>query len=203
MIIKLGTQYSRKFLMVLSSDHITGATGKTVTVNISKGAGGAFGAAAGSVAEIANGWYQISLIGADTSTAGDLAYNCTASGCDPTDFVDQVQSQVFTDLALGSGGRVLVASNLQQNSTFSALFFMTLTGTSNAAPGLTVTGQRTFGVGGFSPVSGLIAEVGGVGNGAGWYVFSGLAADSNNQVAGFRMSAATANDTDFTLWFQP
>lgn len=84
-----GTVYTRTFLMVLASDHLTGATGKTVTVTISK-AGAAFAAPAGSVAEIGNGWYRIALTAADSGTVGDLAFHCTATDCDPTDFVDQV-----------------------------------------------------------------------------------------------------------------
>lgn len=81
--------YVRAFFMTLSSDHITGATGKTVTVTISKG-GGAFAAAGGAVTEISSGWYYISLTTTDTNTLGDLAFHCTASGCDATDFADQI-----------------------------------------------------------------------------------------------------------------
>lgn len=87
--IKQSTVYNRVFLMVLSSDHITGATGKTVNVNISKN-GAAFAAAAGAVTELSFGWYSIALTTTDTNTLKDLAFHCTATGCDPTDFVDQV-----------------------------------------------------------------------------------------------------------------
>lgn len=81
----------RTFLMVLTSDHITGATGKTVTVTISKN-GAAFAAPAGSVAEISDGLYKITLTAADTDTLGDLAFHCTATDCDPTDFTDEIYS---------------------------------------------------------------------------------------------------------------
>lgn len=87
--IKVSTSYARTFLMVLTSDHITGATGKTVTVSISKN-GAAFAGAAGVVTEIANGYYSVALTSADTGTLKDLAFHCTAASCDPTDFVDQV-----------------------------------------------------------------------------------------------------------------
>ena len=80
-LLKQSTTYTRSFLMVSSSDHVSGATGKTVTVNLSK-AGGAFAAAGGTVTEIANGWYKIALTTTDTNTLGDLAYDCTATGCD-------------------------------------------------------------------------------------------------------------------------
>jgi hypothetical protein len=48
------------FVMVLSSDHVTPATGKTVSGFVSKD-GAAFGAAGNSVSEIANGWYKITI----------------------------------------------------------------------------------------------------------------------------------------------
>lgn len=56
------------FTMVLSSDHVTGATGLTVTATRSLD-GAAFGACANAVAEIANGVYKIDL------AAGDLNGN--------------------------------------------------------------------------------------------------------------------------------
>lgn len=88
--------YTRAFFMTLSSDHITGATGKTVTVTLSK-AGAAFAAAGGSVTEIGSGWYYISLTTTDTNTLGDLTFHCTASGCDATDFVDQILAFALFD----------------------------------------------------------------------------------------------------------
>jgi hypothetical protein len=68
------------FFVVLTSDHVTGATGKTVTATRSLD-GAAFGSCANSVSEIANGWYKIDL------AAGDLNGNCvalkfTATDCD-------------------------------------------------------------------------------------------------------------------------
>ena len=83
------TAYTRMFLMVDSADHVTGKAGLTVTVTLSK-AGAAFGAAGGSVSEVSSGWYKIALTTTDTGTLGDLAFHCTATGADPTDFVDQV-----------------------------------------------------------------------------------------------------------------
>ena len=89
--ITLGSSYVKTFRMILTSDHLTGATGKTVTVLISK-AGGAYAAAAGAVAEIANGDYKVSYTPVDTNTAGDLRMYATAAACDPTDGVDQVDT---------------------------------------------------------------------------------------------------------------
>jgi len=72
------------FLMIDSVDHISGKTGLTVTVTLSKN-GAAFAVAAGTVAEIANGWYKLTPTVADTGTLGALQLHATATGADPTD----------------------------------------------------------------------------------------------------------------------
>jgi hypothetical protein len=82
--------------MVQSADHITGLTGASPAVTLSK-AGAAFGAAGGSVTEISSGWYKIALTTTDTNTLGDLAFHVTAASGDPTDFVDQVTSNILGD----------------------------------------------------------------------------------------------------------
>lgn len=89
MLLKQSTARNVTFLMVLSSDHVSPATGKTVTVTLSKDSG-TFGAAAGTVTEIANGWYCVALTTTDTNTLGDLSIHCTAASCDNTDIVRQV-----------------------------------------------------------------------------------------------------------------
>lgn len=78
------TAHPITFLLVLSSDHITGATGKVPTVTISKD-GGAFAAPAGAVSEIGNGWYALAANSTDRNTLGDFALHATAAGCDPLD----------------------------------------------------------------------------------------------------------------------
>lgn len=95
-VVKQGTAYTRMFMMVESADHITALTGASPAVNISK-AGAAFGAAAGTVTEVANGWYKVALTTADTGTLGDLAYHITATSGDATDFVDQVTANILGD----------------------------------------------------------------------------------------------------------
>ncbi len=66
--------------MVLTSDHITAATGKTLAIQVSKD-GVAFGNIAGSVAEIGNGWYLVSFAQADTNCDA-CAYRATAASTD-------------------------------------------------------------------------------------------------------------------------
>ena len=207
---KVGTVYTHMFLMVQdatgANPHIAGKTGAAPVIRISKN-GAASVATTNTFVEVdsANmpGVYSIQWALADVNTLGSFALYATGTGADPTNEFHRVVPQLFSDLSITNTGLANVTSNLKQNATFTALFFMTATGTNAPAPGLTVTGQRTFGAAGFSPISGTIAEVGGANNGGGWYVLSGAAADSNSPCVGFKMSASGANDSDFTLWMQP
>lgn len=68
------------FLMVLSSDHITPATGKTVTAQISKD-GDAFANTTNSVSEIAGGFYKIDITQTEMN-ADVVALKFTETDCD-------------------------------------------------------------------------------------------------------------------------
>lgn len=83
------TAYGIPFFMVESSDHITGATGLTPTVTISKNCG-SFATPAGTVAEIGHGWYQIEGNATDNATLGALLVHAEASGADPSDTAHEV-----------------------------------------------------------------------------------------------------------------
>lgn len=74
-----------KFLLVLTSDHITGATGKTPTVTILKNGATSFITPAGAVSELASGWYKVAANAIDANTLGPLLLHATATGCDPRD----------------------------------------------------------------------------------------------------------------------
>ena len=68
--IKKNATFSNfEFLMVLTSDHVTPATGLTVTGQRSID-GGAFASVAGTIAEVSNGIYQFDALAADTN--GDV-----------------------------------------------------------------------------------------------------------------------------------
>ena len=68
--IKKNTAFSNfEFLMVLTSDHVTPATGLTVTGQRSID-GGAFASVSGTIAEVSNGIYQFDALAADTN--GDV-----------------------------------------------------------------------------------------------------------------------------------
>ncbi len=70
------------FLMVDETDHATPETGLTVTGQVSKDAA-AFGAVAGSIAEISNGIYAIDATAADMN-ADLLTFRFSATGADDT-----------------------------------------------------------------------------------------------------------------------
>lgn len=84
MIQQSTTTWELLFLMVQSSDHITGLTGASPTVTIRK-SGGAFASPSGAVTEIANGWYKVAGNATDTNTLGPLLLHATAASGDPTD----------------------------------------------------------------------------------------------------------------------
>ena len=74
------------FFLVLTSDHISPATGLAPTVTLSKN-GAAFGAPAGAVTEIANGWYQVAGNATDTNTLGDILLHASVATADNCDLV--------------------------------------------------------------------------------------------------------------------
>lgn len=70
--------------MTDEADHITGLTGLSPTVTISKNAA-AFGAPSGAVTEISSGWYKVAGNATDSNTLGEIALHATATGADPFD----------------------------------------------------------------------------------------------------------------------
>ena len=68
------------FLMLDSTDHVTGKTGLTITATRSID-GAAFGATANSATEIANGWYKIDLAATDLNGT-TIALKFTGTGAD-------------------------------------------------------------------------------------------------------------------------
>ncbi len=74
--------------MVLSSDHLSPATGlvsgTTLTVTISKD-GGTFAAPSGAVTEVGNGWYVLAGNATDRATLGAFIVHATGTACDPSD----------------------------------------------------------------------------------------------------------------------
>ena len=85
-ILQSSTEAALLFFLVQSSDHITGLTGATPTVTLSKN-GGAFASPSGTVSEISSGWYKVAANATDTGTLGPLALHATAASADPCDIV--------------------------------------------------------------------------------------------------------------------
>jgi len=77
------------FIMIDSSDHISGKTGLTPTVTISKD-GAAYASPLGTVSEIGNGMYKVAGNATDENTLGLLALHATAAGADPTDDIFRI-----------------------------------------------------------------------------------------------------------------
>lgn len=99
-----------QFLMVLSSDHFTGATGLSPTVTI-KLVGASFGTPSGAVSEIANGWYQVAGNATDTATNGPILLHATAATADPSD------SQAWQVVGFDPTQANLQANVIQVNGT--------------------------------------------------------------------------------------
>lgn len=176
--------YPKSFLMVLSSDHITGATGLSPlpAVQISK-AGGAFNAPAGVVTELGFGWYSVAFTSADTNTLGDLAFHASAAGCDATDEKDQVKT-----FAPGRGAPL---SNFE---------FPMLSNVDHTSPatGLTVSVQVSKDGGAFAPSTNTAAEVG-----SGNYAISLTASEMSASVVALRMTATGADPQRVTIVTSP
>lgn len=83
------TTWPLVFFMTDSSDHVSGKTGLSPTVTLSKN-GGAFASPAGAVSEIASGWYKVAGNATDSGTLGPLALHATGSGADACDLLYEV-----------------------------------------------------------------------------------------------------------------
>ncbi len=84
------------FFMVDSTDHVTGKTGLTPTVTLSKN-GGSFASPAGAVTEIANGFYKVAANSTDSNTLGVLALTATATGADRCAMAYEVVANIESD----------------------------------------------------------------------------------------------------------
>ena len=78
------TTYPIVFSMVDATDHISGKTGLTPTVTISKN-GGSFGAVTGAVSELGGGLYALAGNATDRNTLGELWIHAEGTGSDNTD----------------------------------------------------------------------------------------------------------------------
>lgn len=142
--IAQNSSYNRAFLLVSNADHLTGLTGATPTVVISK-AGAAFASPVGAVSEIGDGWYNLALTAADTNTIGDLVLHATATGSDPTDIVDQIQlsatiaaSTTITTVGGGAAPRGTLLSYRQRAGQMAGFHWFGSTTSAGAADGSSI-----------------------------------------------------------------
>lgn len=80
-LLQSSTARALVFFMYDSADHVTGKTGLSPTVVISKN-GASFASPSGAVSEIGNGFYKVAGNATDSNTLGTLALSATASGAD-------------------------------------------------------------------------------------------------------------------------
>jgi hypothetical protein len=92
-MLKQSTTRNLMVFLADSTDHVTGKTGATLTISLSKN-GAAFASIAPTVTERGDGWYNIALTTSHTDTVGDFVLHITASGADPIDLREQVVEAV-------------------------------------------------------------------------------------------------------------
>jgi hypothetical protein len=92
-MLKQSTARNLMVFLTDSTDHVTGKTGATLTISLSKN-GAAFASISPTVTERGNGWYNVALTTGNTDTLGDLVLRATASGADPIDLREQVVEAV-------------------------------------------------------------------------------------------------------------
>lgn len=103
--LKQSTPEPVRLFLTLASDHVTGATGKTLTVTLAK-PGAGFAAAAGAVTERGHGWYDYTPTAGEVDTLGELAIHATAADCDPADRAVLVVTATAADAYAGTAAAI-------------------------------------------------------------------------------------------------
>lgn len=111
--IQKGAAFKVLFVLVDSSGVEVAGLGSAFTVQISKN-GAAFGASAGTKAEIGNGWYSYTLTVAETNTAGPLSIIVTGTGAVQQNLLFEVVGYVVT---AASGNAYCTLSQLKARLT--------------------------------------------------------------------------------------
>lgn len=204
------TQLALKFFLTASSDHITGLTGATPTVTIRK-EGGSFASPAGSVTEIASGWYQVAANATDTNTLGNILLHATAASADPCDMI-AAQVVAFNPQGViptvGTGanqinvdgaGNVFTSSNIKKNVALNGFTFPMTDATTHAPKtGLTVTAQRSLNGAAFASCANAVSELSN-----GNYTINLAAADMNANTVLLRFTSSGADDLDILVVTTP
>jgi hypothetical protein len=112
-ILKQSTSVNITVLIIDSADHITGKTGATLTIYLTK-AGGTPASIAPTVTELdstnVKGLYKLALSTTSwTDTLGEMQLHITGTGCDPADYKWLVSARLIDDLAFpATSGRSVV-----------------------------------------------------------------------------------------------
>jgi len=123
------TSQALMFLMVDSTDHISGKTGLSPTVTLSKN-GGSFASPSGAVTEVGNGYYKVAGNATDTATLGPLILHATGTGADPTDVEYMVVA--FDPLSATDLGLSRLDATISSRSTLDASGVRTAIGLASA-----------------------------------------------------------------------
>lgn len=105
----------------------------------------------------------------------------------------------FASLSIDAGGNVKVQTGIKKNVALAKFEFIMTDATTHApVTGKAVTATRNIDNAGFAACANAVTEVAN-----GWYVIDFAATDLNGNVIAFRMTAAGADDTDFTIVTDP
>lgn len=155
------------FVLISATDHVSGVSGVTPSRVLISKACGPFATPAGSVMELGGGRYQISPNTFDLSTPGPLLLHVEAPGCDTFDgVIDVASTSGFSLLFEGSSGWAL--------PIFAVRSFDSVSGCFGQIPSV----QISYDGSAFMTPFGAIQEVGGLGNGLGWYYVTGNSIDT-------------------------
>ena len=150
--------YPIGIFMVDGVNHVTGKTGLSLTVEISKN-GGAFAPPSGVVTELGFGWYSLDGNADDRSVLGELKIHAEANGADPFDTtVEIVKYDPHEDIdsILSDTGKNVLSEVLEDGKTLAQVLKIIASTTSGKLEKTIIEG-KTYLV--FSDLSGDIDRV--------------------------------------------
>jgi hypothetical protein len=184
-ILNQSSTYNRSFLMVSTADHITGSTGLTCAVTLGKAGSTTFVTSTGVITEQVNGWYNIGMTTTDTNTVGELTIHASATGADPTDWTDQVNPSI--------------PSNIKKNFATNGFTFVMTDATTHAPKtGVTVSATRSLDGAAFGATTNSPTEVA-----TGTYTINLSTADTNGNHIMYRFTGTGADDLNLSVHTQP
>lgn len=180
-------------------DANTQATAVGLTYDLTGSVSGAVGSVTARVNANTDQWNGTAVIAtqvdANAKIVGDkTGYSLTQTF--PTNFSSQVIS------AAGSGIAATYRKNIAAQTPF-PVYMRDSTNTALGKPGLTLTVTVSKDSAAFAAATGTAAEVGGAGNGGGWYTFAPSQADTNCGQCIFSVTSAGGVATGYTITTSP